>query len=205
MSWDRLEYIETSTCACGKGQVISHSYRDDDDWNRTIYGRSIEIDCSECKGKYHIESFKRQNMCPSWVGNGISKRLYLVPNGFSIPPVISAKSFSFSKIDEEIVSKIPKDKIITALDDMITSRYTTRLQSEYSRQIVMIFQKKLKKRNLNLIINVLNEILDNYDAYEYTYERIAQFRANERHVIEINEKKIEEILKISYEIRFERE
>ena len=50
MSWDRYEYDEQSSCACGKGIVIKHCYREDDDWNRSREGcTGIDIQCPECK------------------------------------------------------------------------------------------------------------------------------------------------------------
>lgn len=30
MSWDRYKFDEQSSCACGKGIVIKHCYREDD-------------------------------------------------------------------------------------------------------------------------------------------------------------------------------
>jgi len=204
MSWDRFDYTETSNCACGKGKVTRHSYREDDDWNRTRYGTyGMDIECPECKSKYHIESITRHYFCPSWKGDGVSVRTYLVPNGFTIPAVISARTFVFSKIDERIVAEVPYDGIKAALDDMVVNKYTTRLQSPYSRQIVQMFKKALKKTRLSFITPVLAEILNNYDSYKWTFEKISQFRITERERIESNEAKIAEVLKKSFELNFQ--
>ncbi len=50
MSWDTVyDRLEKSSCACGKGSVLRHSYMRMDDWNRTddgYYGE--EIQCEYC-------------------------------------------------------------------------------------------------------------------------------------------------------------
>jgi len=48
MSWDRYEFDEQSSCACSKGIVVKHCYREDDDWNRYREGcTGIDIQCHE--------------------------------------------------------------------------------------------------------------------------------------------------------------
>lgn len=57
MSWNTVyDRLEKSSCACGKGSVLRHSYMRMDDWNRTddgYYGE--EIQCDFCSKRYHIE------------------------------------------------------------------------------------------------------------------------------------------------------
>ena len=86
---------------------------------------------------------------------------------------------------------------------MVVNKYTTRLQSPYSRQIVQMFKKALKKTRLSFITPVLAEILNNYDSYKWTFEKISQFRITERERIESNEAKIAEVLKKSFELNFQ--
>ena len=92
MSWDRIEYDEFAKCKCGKGKVIRHMYRVDDDWNRTREGCIIEkLDCPECSRKYHIEHYIHHYSCMPWDGDGISDRVFLVPNGINNLIILSRR------------------------------------------------------------------------------------------------------------------
>ena len=85
MSWDRIEYQEAASCACGKGRVIRTAYQEDDDWNRFRSGSfGEEIECSDCSKKYHIEHLIRHFFQYKWDGDGISDTTYLVENGYSL-------------------------------------------------------------------------------------------------------------------------
>ena len=94
MSWDRYEYDEQSSCTCGKGIVIKHCYCEDDNWNGYRKGHTgIDIQCPECKSKYHYESITQRNPYPEYKEEEFYTSEYLVPNGLKIPEVITARSF----------------------------------------------------------------------------------------------------------------
>lgn len=119
MNWDRYTYDKYSSWACGKGLVIQHCWQEDDDWNRSNSGYTgIDIDCTVCASKYHIQTVTRHYQCHSWEGNGVSKTFYLVPNGERIPSVISRKYDFAETYDEIIVSKFTKQEIQDVILDM---------------------------------------------------------------------------------------
>ena len=118
MSWERTEYKEVAPCACGKGTIVRLAYTEDDDWNRSRSGIINEkIACENCRTQYHIEHVIRHYSCPSWKGDGISDKAYLVPNSLTIPEQISEKHFSFN-VEEEIVSIYSYDEIKAAKADI---------------------------------------------------------------------------------------
>ena len=180
MSWDSFEYDLSAKCACGNGIVVRHILQRDDDWNRTeTHCLGEEIHCAECAKKYHIEHLIRHYFCMPWDGDGISDRAFLVPNGIHIPKYKEKRSFSFSRIDEQIAADVPLKDIKSSMNDMQTSKYTTRLKLDSSREIVLLYQHKYKKKSLKIIIPVLENIIQNYDKYEWTPETIAKYRTIE--------------------------
>ena len=203
MSWDRMEYKEYAVCKCGKGRVVRHLYREDDDWNRTRYGCvSEEIECPKCSVNYYIEHFVRHYSCMPWDGDGISDRIFLVPNGSKLPTVKSERNFIFSKLDEQLVSQLTLTEIARAIEDMKMNKYSTRLEFDASKHIVALFEKQYKKRSLNLIIPMLEKIVQSYEQYEWTPEKIAEYRIMEKEEIEQNKKEIQEVLDRSFELLF---
>lgn len=206
MSWDRIEYDEFAKCKCGKGKVIRHMYREEDDWNRTREECTSEkIDCPECSSKYHIEHHIRYYFCMPWDEDGISDRVFLVPNGIKIPAVKTERSFSFHELDKDIVASIAISEIKVAINDMKENRYTTRLKLDSSKAIVSLYQKRCKKKSLNLIVPFLEEIIQNYDNYEWTLEKIEAYRKIERESIAENKKEIEQAIDLSFELVFGRD
>ena len=123
MSWDTFEYDEFSNCACGKGKVIRHMQQRDDDWNRVETScLGEEIECTECKEKFYIQHIIRWHLCPSWDGDGIYDRVFLVPNDIEMPSVKTKKVFSFSSIDKQIASEVSLSEISESIQDMINSK-----------------------------------------------------------------------------------
>lgn len=127
MSWDRYEFDEQSSCACGKGIVVKHCYREDDDWNRSREGcTGIDIQCHECKSKYHYDSITRHYCCPSWKGDGVYTSEYLVPNGLKIPEVMNHDTIAEYKQKE--------DKQIKQNEDMINKVISESYELHFHRK-----------------------------------------------------------------------
>lgn len=204
MRWERTEYKEVAPCACGKGTIVRLAYTEDDDWNRSRSGIINEkIACENCRTQYHIEHVIRHYSCPSWKGDGISDKAYLVPNSLTIPEQISEKHFSFN-VEEEIVSIYSYDEIKAAKADMMKNKYSTRLELENSRRIVSIYEKRYKKKRLAPIIDMLCSIEQQYDKYEWTPEKIAAYRDAEKESIRANEQEIAIAIKQSVPLEFRR-
>lgn len=204
MSWDRIEYTETSVCACGKGKVIRRLYTEDDDWNRTQSGIiSEEICCDECKEKFHVEHYIQHYFCPRWIGDGIIDKTYLVPNNFTIPPILSEKNFSFS-VEEQIVATYCLEEILAAKEDMVRNKYSTRLERKSSQEIVALYAKKYKRRRLSLIVELLSNIENQYGKYEWTPQRLKEFRIKEKIMIQENKQDIDNILRLCFKLDFRR-
>ncbi len=205
MSWDTIHYDLFAKCACGKGKVIRHIERRDDDWNRSeTYCIGEEIECSDCCNKYHIEHVIHHYYCPPWKGDGISDRAFLVPNEIKMPPRKNEHYFVFSDIDEEIVASLSLEDIKASIDDMKTNKYTTRLQLESSERIVDLYQGRYRKRNLKLITPILEDIIQNYNKYEWTHDKMIEYRHKEKEEIENNKKEIERVIEQSFELEFRR-
>lgn len=205
MSWDRFEYDEFSPCACGCGKIIRRLYQEDDDWNRSRGGCLEErIECNDCKNKYHIEHLIHHYFCYKWDGDGISDKIYLVPNGLTIPKPIEKRSFHFSNFDEKIAAEYTPDSIKQALEDMKKSRYSTRLQLKTSQVIVKEYFKQYKKKKLTEIITCLENILNNYENYKWTPEKIETFKVEEQDRIAQNAEEIKNTLANCVELTFHR-
>ncbi len=202
MSWDRSEYTEFSLCACGKGKVVRQAYIEDDDWIRTRSGIiSEEICCNDCKEKFHIEHYTRHCFCLPWKGSGIIDRVYLVPNTLSIPSELSEKKFHFS-IEEKIVAGYSLEEISAMKADMIRSKYSTRLERKSSQEIVAIYAKQNGTKRLEPIVKLLSNIESQYNKYEWTPQRLEEFRRKEKMQIQENQQAIDIVLSQSIEINF---
>ena len=205
ISWDRYEYDEQSSCACGKGIVIKHCYREDDDWNRSREGcTGVDIQCPECKSKYHYDSITRYSWCPSWIGDGYYTYEYLVPNGLYIPEVITARSDFGHTVKEDIVCCVTKQALQDVIEDMKINKYSTRVQMSESGTIVSICSKRLRTKSLSRIIPILQEILDSYEQYEWNPDTIAEYKQQENERIKRNEDMITDVISKSYELHFHR-
>lgn len=203
MSWETLESRSQARCACGKGTVVQIKRERSDDWNRSQrVSQSEEILCADCKIKYHIQHLVRHYPCRPWDGDGVSDRVFLVPNGVEMPPVIAKKDFSFSTVEENIVSSTPLKTIKACIDDMETNKYSTRMQLNDSHRIVALFEKYRKTKSLKRIIPVLDEIVQNYDNYKWTPESIEEYKKQEKVEIQKNEQVIQKVISQSYELYF---
>lgn len=204
MSWETIyDKLERSHCACGKGVVIRHNYMKMDDWNRNengYYGEKIQ--CNDCNEKYHIEHNIIHYPCLPWKSDGVSNIPYLVPNGMTLEHDVSQKNFNFS-LEERVVSSFEKVNLQMVIDDMITSKYSTRLKLVDSKSIVKLFYQKYLKRSLPNIITLLQECVYNYDSYEWTCEKMKKYQAQERQRIEANQKIINDTISQSYRLEFE--
>lgn len=204
MSWERMEYEEVSKCACGEGTVVRRSYIEDDDWNRMRGGvLSEEICCDACKKTHHIEHYVRHYAALPWKGNGVVDKAYLVPNNLSIPSEIYEKTFEFA-LDEQIAATYSLEEISNAKLDMIKNKYSTRLEQQSSKDIVNLFVKKHKRRSLGPIVGLLNRIENQYETYEWTSQRLSEFRDQERIKIQENKKSIAAVIDQSFELDFRR-
>lgn len=203
MSWDTVyDRLEKSSCACGKGSVLRHSYMRMDDWNRTddgYYGE--EILCEYCSKKFHIEHYIRHFFCPSWEGNGISDVPFLVPIGMTLKHDVSPKHFNF-KLDEKIVSSYEKSIIKIVIEDMSINKYSTRLRLDDSKDIVDLYYRTYRKRSLPNIIDLLQKCISNYDSYEWTFEKMQKYKDEEQKLIETNTRKNDEAISKSYKLNF---
>lgn len=204
MSWDRTEYVETAVCACGKGTIVRHAYREKDDWNREREKIiSEKIYCDACEKKYHIEHYVRYFFQPSWEGDGVMDRAFLVPNNYTIPAEISERIFRFN-LDEQIVATYCLEEILSAKSDMIRNKFSTRLERQSSKEIVKLFAKKYKKRSLSLIVELLSQIESRYEDYKWTPLRMEEYRNQEKIRIKENEQAIQDVLNQSFELSFRR-
>lgn len=203
MSWETFEYDISTECACGNGKVIRHIISRSDDWGRSEkYYTGEKIECPECVNKYYIRHIIRYRSCPSWERSGKSDRAFLVPNEINMPDVIEEKVFFFQRIDEEIVSRLSLDDINASINDMINNKYSTRVKLESSRLIINEFQWRYKRRSLNIIIPFLEELYQNYNNYEWTFERVEKYKEKEKTIIAENEKTINEAIPKSFELHF---
>lgn len=203
MSWETLESRSQARCACGKGTVVQIKRERSDDWNRSQrVSQSEEILCADCKTKYHIQHLVRHYPCRPWDGDGILDRVFLVPIGMEMPSIKYKRVFSFSTVEEIIVSSFPLKRIKAAIDDMSENKYTTRLQLKESRSIVGLFERYRKTRSLKIIVPVLAGIVQNHTQYEWTPETIEDYRKKEELEIQKNESDIQKIISHSFELFF---
>lgn len=203
MSWERYDFDEQSPCACGKGKVVKHCYREDDDWNRSREGcTGVDIECPDCKSKYHYDSITRHRFCPSWKGDGFYTHEYLVPIGLDIPKVITEQSYFGHNAKEEIVCNVTKTELQDVIKDMKENKYSTRVKMIQSKTIVYICEKRLRTKSLNKIIPILQEIYDSYEQYQWNPDTIAEYKRQESEIIKKNEKDIADIISKSYELHF---
>ena len=87
---------------------------------------------------------------------------------------------------------------------MIQSKYSTRLERKSSQKVVELYAKRYKKKRLAPIIEMLRNIESQYDTYEWTPQRIEEFRRNEKIQIQENKRAIDIVLSQSFELDFRR-
>ena len=205
MSWDRYEFDEISKCACGNGLVIKHCWREDDDWNRSRDGVSgYDIECFECRKKYHVQSIKRYYSCYSWEGDGICTTEYLTPKELNMPDPMYKSHIQTKNIDEEIASLFTIDELKSIIVDMTQSKYSTRVKLDKSKRVIRAFNKRRHIKALSKIIPVLHEIVQKYDSYKWHPDTVAEFYRKEDYKIKENRKAIKDIIAKSFELQFTR-
>ncbi|MGP1405007.1 hypothetical protein [Filifactor alocis] len=203
MSWDRYDFDEQSHCACGKGKVIKHCYREDDDWNRSREGcTGVDIECSDCKLKYHYVNITRYRYCLPWKGDGFYTHEYLVPIGLDIPKVIEERSCFWCNTKEEIVCSVTKSELQDVIKDMKENKYSTRVKMIQSKTIIYICKKRFRTKSLNKIIPILQEIYNSYEQYQWNPDTIIKYKQQELEKIKKNEENIAEVISKSYELHF---
>lgn len=204
MSWDTVEYIEEATCVCSNGKVIRRIYESSNDWNQHRQGTNEErILCKYCNEKYHIEHYVSYYSCPTWIGDGVDDNVYLVPNGMHIPKPISEKSFTFS-VEQRIVSMFPLEEITKSKEDMISSKYSTRVKLETSKKIIYVYNYLCKRRSLPPIIEMLRNIEKKYNNFRWTYEKMKLYLEKEQETIKRNKEEIKNVISQSYKLDFKR-
>lgn len=203
ISWDTVyDKLEQSPCACEKGVVIRHNCMRMDDWNQSeIYYYGEEIQCNDCGKKYHIEYYTRSYTCPSWVGDGIIETPYLIPNGMTLKHDISGKFFGFN-LEEQIVSSFEEENIHMVIDDMETNKYSTRLKLADSNRIVDLYYQRYHKRSLPDIIELLHKCIYNYNTYEWTFDKMQEYKIEEQQRIKVNNQMINDTISQSYKLEF---
>ena len=207
MSYERMhEYLQQTPCACGKGTVVRTYYYEMNDWSQTHEGyENWNIQCANCKLKYHIETITRHFNCPSWEGDGIITDSFLVPFGKTLH--LKSKfnrSFSY-RFNDCCVSDYPLEVLKTVIADMKENKYSTRLTLDSSKRIVNRYFHFYKKRSLPAIINILQECVDNYSSYEWTYEKEQEYkRALQKETAEHNQI-IKKVLSESFPLDFKQQ
>ena len=66
------------------------------------------------------------------------------------------------------------------------------------------YEKEYKRRSLSPIVELLNNIENQYDQYEWTPQRLEEFRNNEKIKIQENKQVIADVLGQSFELDFRR-
>ena len=205
MSWDRIEYQEAASCACGKGRVIRTAYQEDDDWNRFRSGSfGEEIECSDCSKKYHIEHLVRHFFQYSWDGDGISDTTYLVENGYTLKHKTSVDSIPVNGVEENIVASFTKDELMQALAEMKSAKFSTKLQLQSSKQIVSLYFKRYKKRSLPRIIEYLQICIDKYESFQWNPDTIKQYHEREKQLAAKGKQKLDEALLHAVKVEWKR-
>lgn len=205
MSYDTIrDELQKAPCACGKGFVVRRYYYEMNDWNQTREGYTDrEIKCDACKAKYHIEETTRYYNCLPWKGDGKVTNFYLVPNGETLHPDRKyVRSFSYAFADT-CVASYPVHILQDVIKDMKLNKYSTRLELKASQEIVGTYYRHYKKRSLPPIISALQNCVDNYDSYEWTYDKMQEYLKLQKEEAEKNEKYVADVLKKSFPLDFE--
>jgi len=204
MSYERMrEDIQQSKCACGNGLVVRTYYSEMDDWNRTRDGyEKEEIKCDACKAKYHIESTSKTYSCPRWKGSGIFTDYFLVPNGKTLHlKCKTTRNFNYC-FKNNCVSDYTLDALKAVTSDMKVNKYSTRLSLADSKEIVRNYQRFYRKKSLPAIIEILQECIENYDSFEWTYDKTQEYNKKLQKELNENDKIISDTLADSYPLEF---
>lgn len=206
MSWDRIEFQEAASCACGKGRVIRTAYQEDDDWNRFRSGSFGEkIECPDCLKKYHIEHLIRHFFQYKWDGDGISDTTYLVENGYTLNHKTSVNGLSVNGLEESIVATFTQKDLLQSLEEMKSAKYSTKLQLPSSKQIVSLYFKRYKKRSLSGIIDYLQACIEKYDSFKWNPNTVKEYYEKEKQLAADGQQKLDEALLHTVKVEWKRE
>ncbi len=206
MSWDRIEYQEAASCACGKGRVIRTAYQEDDDWNRFRSGSfGEEIECSDCSKKYHIEHLIRHFFQYKWDGEGISDTTYLVENGYSLNHKTKVENLPIYGLEERFVASFTKEELLKSLEEMQSVKYSTKLQLPSSKQIVALYFKRYKKKSLSGIVEYLQICISKYDSFKWNPNTVKEYYEKEKQLAADGQQKLDEALLHAVKVEWKRE
>lgn len=208
MSWERMsERKEKAVCACGKGLVTRISYTEGDDWNRYregTYGEKIE--CDECARKYHIEPISKSYLTSE--GYETVTTDYLVPNDMTLKIKTEPTRLPYEyhlNFSENAVALFSKEELQAAIEDMKKSKYSTRVSFASSKRLAELHLKCKKSKSLAKVIASLESCILNYENYEWTHDKVIEYKEQERLEIEENQKKLQQALQKSHKLRYENE
>lgn len=207
MSWERMfDRTEKAVCACGEGFVTRNCYEEGDDWDRYRTGLENEIiECEKCSSEYHIEHLMKHYNCPKWVGDGVVDTAYLVPNGHTLQMQIEPERLPFEcsvNFEKTAVALFKKEDLLVAIDDMKKSKYSTRLSLEISQRLVSLYHKTKKSKKLSNVVAAIEICINNYDSYEWTFDKVQKFREEETVKLKKNCEELQQILSSSIELKF---
>lgn len=210
MSWERFgDRLEKAICACGKGFVTRNVYTYGDDWGRYETGiEHEEIECNKCSSKYHIEHLTSFNAYERFRkrSDGVVDTTYLVPNGHTLKIQTEPKGLPFEysvNFEKKVVALFKKEDLIAVVEDMKKSKYSTRLSLGTSEIIVSMHLKAKNSCKLSNVIASIEPCINNYDSYEWTFDKIQTFRQEEAIILQKNQKKLQQTLSASIELNFE--
>ena len=86
--------------------------------------------------------------------------------------------------------------------DMKENKYSTRLTLDSSKEIVGRYYRSYKKKSLPAIITILQECVDNYSSYEWTYEKMQEYKKALQKETDEHNRIIKEVLSESYPLDF---
>ena len=105
-------------------------------------------------------------------------------------------------IGSVIYIEYTRNEIEKVINDMIRNKYSTRVQLKSSREIIVIYEKCYRRKSLKEVIPFLKEIINNYDQYHWTPEKIKEYKQLEKKKIKENENEIKKVLDKCYELHF---
>lgn len=100
------------------------------------------------------------------------------------------------------MSSFEKDNLHAIIYDMTTNKYSTRLKLTGSKSIVDLYYRWYHKRSLPNIIILLKKCVCNYNSYEWTFDKMQEFKIKEQQRINANIKIINDTISQSYKLEF---
>lgn len=169
MSWE-LDLVEETKCPCGDGAIVKKHYSDD--WNR--YEENVFLRCEHCERLYHIESLLHYH------GFDCTYDYYLVKNGETLrKPYMHIDSF-----EKEIALDFYQKDLNLVLEILCKEKYATRVTDLNARYVIQLHKKYCGTVRLSIIIPKVENVLENYDEFEWNKEKYD----NEKKRIEAVEK-----------------